>query len=170
MGAFFFMIFVAILTFSEAYYSLSNNRLYEERTFDSYFSSFAFTFFNATGNFVMDWDILINEDPIGWILFFLCTLFNMIVMLNLLIAIISETYNRVNQTKQQYALRERAGVVSDLRSFRYYKFFVKRGDSKNSLLIAIEEHAEEKDVNKNAITIFDVNERITDMKKDLNKN
>ena len=111
-----------------------------------------------------------ESDSIGWILFFICTVFNMIVMLNLLIAIISETYNRVNQTKQQYALRERAGVVSDLRSFRYYKFFVKRGDPKNSLLIAIEEHAEEKDVNKNAITIFDVNERITDMKKDLNKN
>lgn len=31
-----------------------------------------------------------------WILFLLCTIFNMIVMLNLLIAIISESFARVN--------------------------------------------------------------------------
>ena len=165
MKAFILMILVAILAFSEAYYCLSNNRLFENRIFTGYFQSVWFTFFNATGNYVMDG---FEEDSIGWILFFLCTLFNMIVMLNLLIAIISETYNRVNQTKQQYALRERAGVVSDLRSFRYYKKFVKRGDPKNSLLIAIEEQAEGIDVDKSAITIFDVNERITDMKKELN--
>ena len=36
------------------------------------------------------------------------------------------------------------------------------------MLIAIEEQAEGIDVDKNAITIFDVNERITDMKKELN--
>ena len=36
------------------------------------------------------------------------------------------------------------------------------------MLIAIEEQAEGIDVDKSAITIFDVNERITDMKKELN--
>jgi hypothetical protein len=31
-----------------------------------------------------------------WILFFICTIFGAIVMLNLLVAIISETFNTVN--------------------------------------------------------------------------
>ena len=93
MDAFLFMMMVAIFAFSEASYSLSNNRLDGDRAFQSYFQSISFSFFNAMGNFVMDG---FDEDSIGWTLFFLCTLFNMIVMLNLLIAIISETYNRVN--------------------------------------------------------------------------
>ena len=116
------------------------------------------------GNFTMEG---FDEDSIGWTLFFLCTLFNMIVMLNLLIAIISETYNRVNQTKQQYALKEKAGVVSDLRAFRYYKKFVKKGDPKNSLLIAIVEDAEKLDADRSLVRVFDVNERVKEVKKEL---
>lgn len=33
--------------------------------------------------------------PLVWVLFLLCTIFEMIVMLNLLIAIISDTYSRM---------------------------------------------------------------------------
>ena len=39
-----------------------------------------------------------EEENIAWILFFLCAIFNLIVMLNLLIAIISDTYDRVAST------------------------------------------------------------------------
>ena len=35
-----------------------------------------------------------------WILFFLCTLFNMIIMMNLLIAIISESFAEVNSVSE----------------------------------------------------------------------
>ena len=59
-----------------------------------------------------------------------------------LIAIISETYDRVNQTKQQYALKERAGVVSDVRSFAFFRRFIKTKDPKNFLFIAINEDVE----------------------------
>lgn len=34
--------------------------------------------------------------PYVWILFMLCTVFNMIIMLNLLIAIISESFAKIN--------------------------------------------------------------------------
>jgi hypothetical protein len=37
----------------------------------------------------------------AWILFLLCTLFNMIVMFNLLVAIISETFAKVNENAVQ---------------------------------------------------------------------
>ena len=41
--------------------------------------------------------------PYVWILFILCTLFNMIIMLNLLIAIISESFARINEVSDQAA-------------------------------------------------------------------
>ena len=39
--------------------------------------------------------------PVVMILFLLCTVFNMIVMLNLLIAIISDSYARVTASSEQ---------------------------------------------------------------------
>jgi len=39
----------------------------------------------------------VEEDPYAVLIFALAALFNLIVMLNLLIAIISETYERVRQ-------------------------------------------------------------------------
>lgn len=47
------------------------------------------------------------------ILFFMCTLFNMIVMLNLLIAIISETFANVNENAEWAGFQERAKIVAE---------------------------------------------------------
>ena len=139
MYTFLVVMTVTLLAFSEASYSLNNNKFVDDRVFDSYFSSFHYTFFNAMGELNMEG---FESDTIAWVLFFLCALFNLIVMLNLLIAIISETYGRVNQTKQQYALKERAGVVSDVRSFAFFRKFIKKRDSRNFLFIAINEEVE----------------------------
>jgi len=48
-----------------------------------------------------------------WILFFLCTLFNMIIMLNLLIAIISESFAAVNSVSEQASFREQADMIAE---------------------------------------------------------
>ena len=48
-----------------------------------------------------------------WILFFLCTLFNMIIMMNLLIAIISESFAEVNSVKEQASFREQADIIAE---------------------------------------------------------
>ena len=42
-----------------------------------------------------------------WIVFLLCAIFNIILLLNLLIAIISETYTNVSATKIESHYRER---------------------------------------------------------------
>jgi hypothetical protein len=47
------------------------------------------------------------------LLFILCTIFNMIVMLNLLIAIISDSYARVNNISQQATYQERCILISE---------------------------------------------------------
>ena len=96
MYTFLVVMTVTIFAFSEASYSLNNNKQRDERVFGSYFESITFTFFNAMGELNVDG---FQDLSIAWVIFFLCALFNLIVMLNLLIAIISETYDRVNQTK-----------------------------------------------------------------------
>ena len=48
-----------------------------------------------------------------YILFILCTVFNMIIMLNLLIAIISESFARINEVSEQTSFRERANMIAE---------------------------------------------------------
>lgn len=51
--------------------------------------------------------------PLAWILFLLFTIFNMIVMLNLLIAIISDSYAKVNDVAEQATYQERASMIAE---------------------------------------------------------
>lgn len=48
-----------------------------------------------------------------WILFILCTVFNMIIMMNLLIAIISESFEKINSVSSQASYREKASMISE---------------------------------------------------------
>jgi hypothetical protein len=51
--------------------------------------------------------------PFMWILFILSTVLNMIIMLNLLIAIISESFTNINSVASQASYRERADIISE---------------------------------------------------------
>jgi hypothetical protein len=51
--------------------------------------------------------------PLMWVLFILCTVFNMIIMLNLLIAIISESFAAINEVSQQASYQEKAAMISE---------------------------------------------------------
>lgn len=48
-----------------------------------------------------------------WILFILCTVVNMIIMLNLLIAIISEAFAKVNSVSAQASYQEKASIIAE---------------------------------------------------------
>ena len=51
--------------------------------------------------------------PYMWILFILCTVFNMIIMLNLLIAIISESFAKINSVSAQASYQEKADIIAE---------------------------------------------------------
>ena len=80
-----------------------------------------------------------EDNETAWILFFLLTMSNLIVMLNMLIAIISDTYRKVASTQEEFALKELAGVISDLRDFAFFRKLVTIKDPRNYLFIAINE-------------------------------
>lgn len=62
-------------------------------------------------------DTGVFEDSVGlgyvWILFLLCTVLNMIIMLNLLIAIISESFARIQSVSEQAAYQEEAAIIAE---------------------------------------------------------
>ena len=96
MIPFLVVMLVLIIAFSESIYSLDNNKFLDrELTFGTFFDAQIFVFFNAMGELDMEG---FEHDSIAWTLFFLCAMINLIVMLNLLIAIISETYDKVAST------------------------------------------------------------------------
>jgi|LauGreDrversion4_2_1035121.scaffolds.fasta_scaffold667532_2 hypothetical protein len=49
--------------------------------------------------------------PFMWALFILSSVLNMIIMLNLLIAIISESFTKINSVSKQANVRERANII-----------------------------------------------------------
>jgi hypothetical protein len=51
--------------------------------------------------------------PLVYALFIMCTLFNTIVMLNLLIAIISETFSTVKENASNAAYQEMASMIAE---------------------------------------------------------
>lgn len=72
--------------------------------------------------------------PLVWIFWLLCTILGMIVMLNLLIAIISGTYDRVINNQDQAAYQEMAALISE----NYYLIPVKTREEyaeKNKFLL-----------------------------------
>ena len=160
MITFLVVMLVSLCAFTDAVYSLSNNNFAEDHILKDFSTSFYYVFFNAMGEFSMDG---FEENIIAWILFFCCALFNLIIMLNLLIAIISDTYSKVASTQEEYALKERAGVVSDLRDFAVFRKFVTMPDPRNYLFIAINEEAQS--LEGDALNIYDVNERVIEIKQ-----
>ena len=51
--------------------------------------------------------------PYMWILFVLCTVINMIIMLNLLVAIISESFAKINEVSVQASYQEKADIIAE---------------------------------------------------------
>ena len=93
MAYFMLVFFVLIIAWSDAFYSESNS--IQEPYLDDFFHALRFSYITAIGDF--DTDGFTGFVP--WLLFFVSSVFNLIVLLNLLIAIISDTYDRVNNTK-----------------------------------------------------------------------
>ena len=95
MREFLVVLMLAILAFSDTYRTISEGNHKEDMQFvDGSFGAFLMTYKMALGDFDTDnfGEVAV---PMCLIFFFLCTVFNMIVMFNLLIAIISETFSNV---------------------------------------------------------------------------
>jgi uncharacterized membrane protein len=81
----------------------------------NYFTSILYVYRMSMGDFnTASFD---SEDMIGgwyaWILFILCTVLNMIIMLNLLVAIIGESFAKINAQSVEASYKEKADIISE---------------------------------------------------------
>lgn len=139
MRHFIFLLFLTIVAFGEAIEEVSKQMGDDAITGKA--GGIGYTYSMILGGFsVTDFDSYV---PVYmWVLFIAATVFIMIIMLNLLIAIISESFGNINSVSQQANFRERAKIISEnmylvpwcIRKFR---------SSKNSyLLMAIDTEME----------------------------
>lgn len=88
-------------------------RLIPESINNNIFDSVLNQYLLGLGEFTLDTYPDNNIKTMVWIYFILATLFTNINFLNLLIAIISDTYARITEAKQRYALMQRTEIYAD---------------------------------------------------------
>lgn len=94
MRYFFLVLLLTIIAFGDSLLSISYGNQESERFTTGFIDSIIYTYRMILGDF--DTSAFGSvATPLVMILFLLCTIFNMIVMLNLLIAIISESFAKV---------------------------------------------------------------------------
>lgn len=100
MRHFFLVLLVTIITFGSSFLAISLGNEDDNRFTSTNVGATIYTYRMVLGDFDTEAFGEVAQ-PLVWILFLLCTIFEMIVMLNLLIAIISETFGRVTGLADQ---------------------------------------------------------------------
>jgi hypothetical protein len=169
MVTFLGVLLVVILAFSDTFYTLSNyyrngDGDFEEGSAEPFVNSYTEAFMLAYRFALGDFEgFEPNSSYVGYILFVLSTLFALIVMLNLLIAIISDSYARVVEVQDQFALKERAQVITDVREFKFLKYFTKQRDPETFLFLAIDQNQNiEKD---DSVSIYEIKNEIENVQR-----
>lgn len=102
------------------------------------------------------------EEPFSYFLFLASIFLNLIVMLNLLIAIISDTYTRVAATQVESAFKEKCAVISDCRDFPLFRLWTKTRKPCSFLFIAISEEIDAQ--RKTNIDVYDLYDELMNVK------
>lgn len=114
MWPFFVVLFTVLFAFTDAFYGIARvNPKDSTFYYDNLWDTFVVTYVMALG----DWGIpdTFGEEikPMMQALFLISTIFNLIVMLNLLIYIISESAGKVAEKKHENNYKEKASLISE---------------------------------------------------------
>ena len=103
--------------FANIIYILDSNRLPEEKLFQVAFGNpIADAFLNQYLLSLGDWDTGTysgSNNVIIWFIFVFATLFSCVVILNMLIAIMGDTFDAVTENSQQASLAEKVQILND---------------------------------------------------------
>ena len=113
---FLILFFCILFTFGDALMIMN-----EKRSSELYKNYFDISFFNSIFNQYLiglgDFDIenyeLLQHDWFVWVLFIFMTFLTQIVFLNMLIAIMGNTYAKEMEFRDQSALKEKIDIISD---------------------------------------------------------
>ena len=122
---FMLVLLVSVFGYTEAFHSLSksyestepqsvvdllaNDAIGAEGFLEGIEKSFHYSILLTLGEFDVD-----ALDSWGWVLFLTAALFNLVILLNLVIAIISEVFTEVKDNRLPSFYKERAGLIADI--------------------------------------------------------
>lgn len=150
MKVFLLILFIVYFGFGEAFLRLSENSG-DSAFLQNYAYAWVFSFRLSVGDNATDtFDYTIQPTTI-WILFVITGILTNIVMLNLLISIISDSFGRINEKSKEANYQERARIISENGYLipRYVKF--KQDDFDKYLILAtevVEQDDDKKIINK----------------------
>ena len=105
------VLVLSMLGFTDAFYSV-NKAMQDDKQLEyleSYYDTFVYTILNTFGEFEIE-----GLDKSGVLFFVLASFINLLILLNLVIAIISEIFANVNKHKLEAFYNERAEMIADI--------------------------------------------------------
>jgi hypothetical protein len=113
MKIFMMILVITIFTFADAFYGISRENPPGDRFANDFWDALRYSYLISQG----DWDaydsIGSKVRPLVMVLFVSATIFQLIVMMNLLIAIISETFAEVNDNMGKFNYQEKASLIAE---------------------------------------------------------
>mmetsp|Transcript_102001 Transcript_102001/g.140935 ORF Transcript_102001/g.140935 Transcript_102001/m.140935 type:complete len:374 (+) Transcript_102001:574-1695(+) len=110
------MFFICIFMFSNALFMLNANRDPDDTLFDpdlaAPMNSIIYEYLIGLGEFGVD-SYGVKDRSILWTYFVLSTFITQITFMNLLIAIMGDTFDRVSEIKEQSSLKEKVSMIRD---------------------------------------------------------
>eukprot|EP00347_Sterkiella_histriomuscorum_P022795 403337130 len=112
MGVFLFVLLITVAGFGDAFLRLSEGNEEEEKFIESFIPAVLYAYSMILGGYDTTAFGEVAQ-PMVWIFWVLCTVLDLIVMLNLLIAIISATFERVNDNQEGASYQEKACIIAE---------------------------------------------------------
>lgn len=94
--------------------SMINDSIYQSELTDSFINAIVYSFKLGLGDF-STMSFKGNNQNLTWIVFVLATFLLQITFLNLIIAIMSNTFDHVMEKKSQTSMKERISILADFR-------------------------------------------------------
>lgn len=124
------VLMIATIAFANAFYILGRNSVGVNLAGDNLIDAFIFSYKMGLGDFLTD-DFGTRDEEFLWIFFLIDSLIILIVLLNLVIAIMGDTFDRVQETQENSMLKELTNMIreneflfSRSRAFKKAKYIV----------------------------------------------
>jgi len=131
---FMIVLVVSIIGFTEAFLSLNKSYPLDKQDLKTFTESFYYSLLLALGEFGLD-----NLDAYGWVLFISAATFNLVILLNLVIAIISDVFTRVLESQIRSFYKERCDLIAEVGTL--IPILVPEKTAKTALLFFATEHS-----------------------------
>lgn len=108
------VLMIATVAFANAFYILGRNSDPETGNLagENFFDALIFSYKMGLGDFITD-GFVTQDEELLWILFLLNSLIILIVLLNLVIAIMGDTFDRVQETQDNAMLKELTNMIRE---------------------------------------------------------